>query len=51
MKVRVEVICTRADGSEQRRDVLTMDRQELAMETLGLNLRDTKALAAMPHAA
>lgn len=46
MKVRVEVICTRADGSEQRRDVLTMDRQELAMETLGMNLRDSKALLA-----
>ena len=35
MKVRVEVVCLKADGAEQRRQVLTIERRELAMETLG----------------
>ena len=37
MKVRVEVVCVNADGDEQRRQVLTIERRELAMETLGMN--------------
>ena len=37
MKVRVEVVCLNADGDEQRRQVLTIERRELAMETLGMN--------------
>ncbi len=39
MKFRVEVICITDAGQEQRSDVLEMERRQLAMETLGLNLR------------
>ena len=46
MKVRVEVVCLNADGEEQRRQVLTIERRELAMETLGVNLTEGKALLA-----
>ena len=46
MKVRVEVVCLNADGDEQRRQVLTIERRELAMETLGMNLTESKALLA-----
>jgi hypothetical protein len=46
MKVRVEVVCLNADGDEQRRQVLTIERWELAMETLGMNLTEGKALLA-----
>src|SRR5271166_3309730 len=46
MKVRVEVVCLNADGDEQRRQVLTIERRELAMETLGTNLGERKALGA-----
>jgi len=35
MKFRVEVICVNDEGAEQRRDVMEMKRDELAMETLG----------------
>ena len=44
MSVRIEVVCANADGSEERREVLTIDRRELAMETLGMNLSEGKAL-------
>jgi hypothetical protein len=44
MSVRVEVICVNADGSEQRREVLTVEARQLAMETLGLSLSEGKAL-------
>lgn len=44
MTIRVEVVCLGADGSEQRRDVLAIERRELAMETLGMNLAEGKAL-------
>jgi hypothetical protein len=44
MKVRVEVVCLNADGDEQRRQVLTIERRELAMETLGMNLTEGKAV-------
>ncbi len=33
-----------ADGSEQHRQMLSIERQELAMETLGMNLAESKAL-------
>ncbi|SRR5260370_831586 len=33
MKVWVEVVCLRADGGQQRRQVLMIERRELAMET------------------
>jgi hypothetical protein len=46
MKVRVEVVSLNAAGEEQRRQVLTIERQELAMETLGVNLTEGKALLA-----
>ena len=44
MKMRIEVVSVSADGNEQRRQMLTIDRQELAMETLGMSLRESKAL-------
>jgi hypothetical protein len=44
MKFRVEVICETDEGAEQRRDVMEMERQELAMETLGLSLAEGKAI-------
>lgn len=44
MNVRVEVVCVNADGREQRQDVLTIERQELTMETLGMSLAESKAL-------
>ena len=46
MKVRLEVVCLNAAGDEQRRQVLTIERRELAMETLGMNLTEGKALLA-----
>jgi hypothetical protein len=44
MNVHVEVVCITADGVEQRRDVLEIERAELAMETLGMSLQEGKAL-------
>ena len=44
MKFRVEVICVNDEGTEQRHDVMEMERQELAMETLGLSLAEGKAI-------
>jgi hypothetical protein len=46
MKVRVEVVCLNADGDEQRRQVLTIERRELAMDMLGMNMKEGKALLA-----
>jgi hypothetical protein len=46
VKVRVEVVSLDADGEEQRRQVLTIEWRELAMETLGVNLTEGKALLA-----
>ena len=46
MNVRVEVVCTGFDGTEQRRHVMTIQRAELVMETLGMNLTEGKALLA-----
>ena len=40
------VVSLNTDGEEQRRQVLTIERQELAMETLGMNLTEGKALLA-----
>ena len=39
---RIEVVSVDADGSEQRRQVLAVERQELAMETLGMSLAESK---------
>jgi hypothetical protein len=46
MSVRVEVVCISGDSDEQRQQVLTIERQELAIETLGLSLNEGKALLA-----
>jgi hypothetical protein len=46
MKVWVEVVSLNAHGEEQRRHVLTIERRELAMETLGVNLTEGKTLLA-----
>ncbi len=46
MSIRVEVVCVYPDGSEQRREVLSVEARELAMETLGMNLSEGKALLA-----
>jgi hypothetical protein len=45
MKVRVEVVLNAA-GDERRWQVLTIERRELAMETLGMKLTESKALLA-----
>jgi hypothetical protein len=44
MKFRVEVIYVNDEGTEQRHDVMEMERRELAMETLGLSLAEGKTL-------
>ena len=44
MSIRVEVVCIADDGSEERREVMTIERRELAMETLGLTLKEGKTL-------
>ncbi len=40
----VEVVCVSDAGQEHRSDVLEMERCQLAMETLGLNLCESKAM-------
>jgi hypothetical protein len=44
MKFRVEVVCISDAGQEHRNDVVEMERHQLAMETLGLNLCESKAM-------
>ena len=44
MKFRVEVVCISDTGLEHRGDALEMERRQLAMETLGLNLCESKAM-------
>jgi hypothetical protein len=44
MKFRVEVVCISDTGQEHRSDALEMERRQLAMETLGLNLCESKAM-------
>jgi hypothetical protein len=44
MNVRVEVVCLSADGTEQRREMMAIERTELVMETLGMSLKEGKAL-------
>jgi hypothetical protein len=44
--VRVEVVCVNADGGEHRRRVLTIERRELAIETLNRSLTEGKSLLA-----
>ena len=44
MKFRVEVVCINDAGQENRSSALELERRELAMETLGLNLCESKAM-------
>jgi hypothetical protein len=44
MKFRVEVICLHEDGTEDRCDVMALEKHELAIETLGLTLAEGKAI-------
>lgn len=44
MRFRVEVICLDEDGAEDVCKVVEVERYELAMETLGLNLVEAKAI-------
>jgi hypothetical protein len=46
VSVRIEVVCINLDGSEQHREVMTIESRELAMETLGLTLSEGKAMLA-----
>jgi hypothetical protein len=43
MKARVEVVWE-VEGGEQRQRVLAIERQDLALETLGLSLAESKTL-------
>jgi hypothetical protein len=44
MKFRLEVICLGEDGVEYRCEVTELDRREVAMETLGVNVAEAKAI-------
>ena len=44
MKFRVEVVSVGEDGEEHRCDLLALERPQLAMDTLGLTLRESKAM-------
>jgi hypothetical protein len=44
MKFRLEVVCISDAGNEHRSDALEIERRQLAMETLGLNLCESKAM-------
>ena len=44
MNFRLELICVKEDGTEERREVLTFAKEQLAMETLGLTVAEGKAL-------
>ena len=44
MKFRIEVIWVSENGTEERSKVTAIEWQELAMETLGLNLAEGKSI-------
>ena len=44
MKFRIQVVCVNDAGHEHRNDLLEIERRQLAMETLGLNLCESKAM-------
>ena len=50
MNFRIAVMCMRDDGIEERRDVLTVSKEQLVMETLGLTVAEGKALLASVQA-
>ncbi len=51
MNFRLEPICMGNDGTEERREVLTVAKEPLAMATLGLTLAEGKELLANVQAA
>jgi hypothetical protein len=44
MRFRVEVVCVSDEGEERRGNALAMERRQLTMETLGLNLSESKEM-------
>lgn len=45
VKFRLEIVCIRNDGAEQRQDIMEVEREEsVSMETLGMNLAEGKTL-------
>ena len=44
MKFRIQMVCVTDDGIEQTQQVPEFERQELAMETLGMSMLEGKAL-------
>ena len=46
MNFRIEVICVRDDGTEERREVMNVTKEQLVLETLGLTVAEGKALLA-----
>jgi hypothetical protein len=50
MNFRLELICVKEDGTEERREVLTITKEQLAMETLGLTVAEGKTLLAAVQA-
>lgn len=50
MNFRIEVTCVKEDGTEERCEVLTFTKEQLAMETLGLTVAEGKELLAKVQA-
>ena len=44
MKFRIQVLRVADDGAERMKEVMEFERQELAMETLGISLTEGKAV-------
>jgi hypothetical protein len=44
MKFRIQVVRVADDGAERMKEVMEFERQELAMETLGISLAEGKAV-------
>ena len=44
MKFRIQVLRVADDGAERMKEVMEFERQELAMETLGMSLAEGKAV-------
>lgn len=44
MKFRIDVVCEGDSGAEQPHELMVLLRDELAMETLGLTLAESKQL-------
>ena len=44
MKLRIDVVCENDSGTEQPHELMVLSRDELAMETLGLTLAESKQL-------